>query len=120
MNCRAAYPSAAVLTVGALALGLPALAGQGRQPVTGEGTLFPIRWGDVSSATLSWPDRLPDVIETGRAQPLGRFHDRLLTLPLARPIAGLPAGARFEAPAGSSRMGLVRIPGDTGGIATLW
>ena len=82
--------------------------------------LLPIRWGDANPATLAWPDRLPDVIETGRAQPLGRFHDRLLTLPLARPIAGLPAGARFEAPAGSSRMGLVRIPGDTGGIATLW
>ena len=42
--------------------------------------------------------------------PLARFHDRLLTRPLARPIADLPAGSRFERYAGQAGGGVVRLP----------
>ena len=44
--------------------------------------------------------------------PLARFHDRLLSVPLARPLAGLPAGSRFD-PGGT-----LRQPGAT--RAGLW
>ena len=90
-----------------------------RNVADGDAGLFVI-WDQIGLTTLIGPGLLPNITSTGQPHPLAIFHNRLLTLPLARPVAGLPEGTRFEAPVGGSTTGLVRIPGDASGIAMLW
>ena len=43
--------------------------------------------------------------------PIASFHDRLLSQPLAEPLADLPAGSRFETEASGEPGGTVTLPG---------
>ena len=68
-------------------------------------------WDDGTRTTFTFPDSLPSLLAVSATpHPLARFHDRLLARPLARPIADLPAGGRFERYAGQAGGGVVRLP----------
>ena len=56
-----------------------------------------VRWEDGTESAVIWPELPPEIARIGDVHPVARFHDRLLALPLARGIAGIPAGARFLA-----------------------
>ena len=83
---------------------------------TGEdGRLLALWRGGVVNA-FAWPLPLPEFEVARERHPLSVMHDALLSAPLARPVAGLPAGWRFRSD------GLV-LPGDAEAevrTVTLW
>ena len=70
-----------------------------------------LRWESSGGATLTgpgWPRLSPEYDMASERHPLADMHDRLLAEALAREVAGLPVGSRFEAD------GTVKFPEATG------
>ncbi|WP_419738568.1 hypothetical protein [Ruegeria sp.] len=85
--------------------------------LAGGGALIALRWEDGGIATWVAPAPLPVLEVQERPHPLARFHDRLLSRPLHRPVGGLPAGARFLP---GRPAGVVRVPDAPEGEQILW
>ena len=73
-----------------------------------------VRWEDGTESALIWPELPPEIARVGGIHPLARFHDRLLALPLARSVAGIPAGARFRPD------GTVALPAGVHPVSLRW
>ncbi len=83
---------------------------------TADGGRLRALWRDGAVTDFVWPLPVPELDAASVRHPLAVKHDLLLSAPLARPVAGLPAGWRFFAD------GLV-LPDDPEAeveTATLW
>ena len=95
-------------------------AGRVRAVVTERGHFAAVFWETGEITSLEWPAELPEISPAGNGpHPLAAFHDRLLSKPLARSFAGLPAGSRFVPVVASGPGGTVERP-DSPAQATLW
>lgn len=83
---------------------------------TADGGRLRALWRGGAATDFVWPLPVPELDAASERHPLAVKHDLLLSAPLARPVAGLPAGWRFFAD------GLV-LPDDPEAeveTATLW
>lgn len=83
---------------------------------TEEGGRLLVAWRNGAVDEAGWPQPLPEFEVARERHPLAVMHDALLSAPLARHTAGIPAGWRFRPD------GLV-LPGDPEAevrTATLW
>ena len=83
---------------------------------TEEGGRLLVAWRNGAVDEAGWPQPLPEFEAARERHPLAVMHDALLSAPLARRAAGIPAGWRFRPD------GLV-LPGDPEAevrTATLW
>ena len=90
-----------------------------RREENANGASLRVLWRDGPAADFDWPLPLPEFHVAGERHPLAKFHDRLLSRPLARSFAGLPEGSRFVPVVTSGPGGVVNRP-DVPSRATLW
>ena len=90
-----------------------------RREESANGGSLRVLWRDGPAADFDWPLPLPEFRVAGERHPLAKFHDRLLSRPLARSFAGLPEGSRFFPVVTSGPGGVVERT-DGPSRATLW
>ena len=67
-----------------------------RREGAGDAAVVQVLWDDGAVTGITRPRAAPDFIVHVPRHLLATAHDRLLTRPLTRPLAGLPVGTRFD------------------------